>query len=290
MSQSFQRDIGRVLVVGGSGRLGQLLRRAWAHLGQDGLIWQHRREGPMIFDPLHEPEKFTAAATGADTILNLAGVTGSDRSALALNTDLALAAVRAAKAASVKRVFLASSAAVYGSTLSGREDDVLDPASAYGMAKLAMERAVLQQVMIAGGPAVTSLRIGNVAGADQLLGIGVGVGDEPQRLHVFKKGHGPARSYCGPLEMARQLAALFAAAKIGQDIPPVLNLSLDGTVRMEALLEADGRPWVGVRAPESLAPVVRLDVTLLRTLTPVGDADAHGIVRDLRTVQPAAGR
>ncbi|MGB5838575.1 MAG: NAD(P)-dependent oxidoreductase [Albidovulum sp.] len=285
MSQSLQRDIGRVLVVGGSGRLGQLLRRAWAHLGQDGLIWQHRRQGTLIFDPLGEPEKFAAAAKGADTVFNLAGVTGSDASLLSLNGDLALAALRAATAASVKRVFLASSAAVYGVTQSGREDDTLGPTSAYGQAKLKMEHMALQQLSVADGPAVTCLRIGNVAGADQLLGIRAGA--EPQRLHVFANGKGPARSYCGPVEMARQLAALFAAAKAGRDIPSVLNLSLDGTVQMEALLEADGRPWIADPAPASLAPVVGLDVALLRRLMPVGNADAGAVVRDLRLIQSA---
>ena len=59
-------EFGRVLVVGGTGRLGTLLRRAWLRSRQGGLVWQRRSgdgHGPR-FDPLQDPDGFVAAASG----------------------------------------------------------------------------------------------------------------------------------------------------------------------------------------------------------------------------------
>ncbi len=280
---------GRVLVVGGSGRLGGLLHLAWARVGQSGLLWQSRSGAAaagLRFDPLDEPEAFARAARDMDAILNLAGVTGGDAAALARNRALALAALGAGRAAGVSRVFLASSAAVYGRAEgAAREDGPVRPLSAYGRAKREMEMAALDLAGRGGGPAVTCLRIGNVAGADQLLGAAPGPG--PQLLDVFEGGHGPARSYVGPQALAAMLGGLFAASHAGGDIPPVLNLALAGAVRMEALLEADGRPWRPRPAPEGLVEEVRLDTALLgRTIGKPALADAAGIVADLREILP----
>ena len=106
-------DIGTVLVVGGTGRLGGLLHLAWARSGQGGLVWQSRRPGAAgpVFDPLTEPRSFAAAARGATAILNLAGRVGEDAADLASHAALGVAALRAAAEGGVPHVFLASSAA-----------------------------------------------------------------------------------------------------------------------------------------------------------------------------------
>ncbi len=281
---------GRVLVVGGSGNLGRLLRLAWVECGQGGLLWQDRRTGPLVFDPLAEPERFSEAAEGADAILNLAGVVRGDGEALAFNTDLALAALRAGQAAGVGRVFLVSSAAVYGAPQDPvSEDTELSPLSDYGRAKAEMERAVAAWREKAGptGPAVTILRIGNVAGADQLLGVEQGA--EPQMLDIFEDGVGPARSYIGPQTLSQVLGALAELAHVGKPLPDVLNVALEGTVHMESLLDADDRRWEARTAPGSLPRRVELDVARLKAIIPsLPRADAAGIVAEFRALVPKA--
>lgn len=282
-------DIGRVLVVGGSGRLGTLLARAWALAGQGGLIWQHRGRGAgPCFDALADPAAYAAAAAGADAILNLAGRVGGGAAALGAHRDLACAALEAGRTAGVGRVFLASSAAVYGCAgCPAREDDPPAPVSDYGRAKAGMEAVALAWAAAhPKGPAVTCLRIGNVAGADQLLGAAPGPG--PQMLDLFADGTGPARSYVGPMALAAILSKLFSAHRAGRALPEVLNVALDGAVRMEALLEADGRAWRGRPAPVGLPREVRLDVTRLGAVVgPLARAEAAAIVADLRRVAEA---
>ncbi|SPH16874.1 hypothetical protein DEA8626_00388 [Defluviimonas aquaemixtae] len=279
-------DIGRVLVVGGSGKLGRLLRLAWNAAGQGGLAWQDRRVGPLVFDPLAESERFAAAAEGTDAILNLAGPTGGDAKALEVHTDLALAALQAGRDAGAGRVFLVSSAAVYGApTGPASEVTALSPLADYGRAKQEMEQRAWGWRATAGPipPEMTILRIGNVAGADQLLGAVPRA--EPQALDLFADGRGPARSYIGPLALARVLAALFAMSRKGQALPEVLNVALDGTVRMDELLDADGRDWRARPAPETLPREVALDVARLRGLVSwLPRAEAGQVAADYRAV------
>lgn len=282
--------IGRVLVVGGTGRLGRLLRAAWAAEGQPGLVWQRRVgaggvSGPgPCFDPLSEPDAFARAARGADAIVNLAGRVAPEGPALDLHTDLALAAVTAGGSAGVGHVFLASSAAVYGAAHHAGEESPLYPVSAYGRAKQEMEKAVLASATPGRAPAVTCLRIGNVAGADQLLGAPRTA--MPQPLHVLADGQGPTRSYIGPRALAATLAALFAARRAGHELPRVLNVALPGGVRMDALLDADGRAWRAVPAPKGVLPEVTLDTGQLEAVAgPLPEARADRIVADLASLR-----
>lgn len=275
---------GKVLVVGGTGRLGTLLRLAWARQGQRGFVWQRRRgegQGPR-FDPLADPAAYAGAATGAVAVLNLAGRVGDTAEDDAGHAALALAALGAARSAGVAHVFLASSAAVYGRAALARETDAPAPLTGYGRAKAAMEAAVLGRAAAdPGGPGVTCLRIANVAGADALLGAAPGPG--PQRLDIFPDGSGPRRSYLGPMALAAILTRLFAEVRQGRPLPDVLNVALDGAVAMEALLDADGRSWAARPAPATALPLVRLDVARLAAIAgPLPPADAAAIVADLR--------
>ncbi len=278
-------DTERVLVVGGTGRVGGLLVRAWALTGQGGIIWQRRvgdGAGPR-FDPLAEPAAFAAAAEGALAVLNLAGRVGGTERDYADHAALALAALNAARKAGVAWVFLASSAAVYGQAECATEDAPLAPVTPYGRAKAHMEDAARQWVAAhPGGPGVTCLRIANVAGADALLGAAPGPG--PQMLDVFPDGTGPRRSYLGPLALAGILSRLVGHVREGGAMPEVLNVALDGAVAMAALLDADGRVWAPRPASQKTLPVVRLDVTRLCAVTgPLPPADAGSIVADLRS-------
>ncbi|MBD3665015.1 NAD-dependent epimerase/dehydratase family protein [Sulfitobacter sp. TSTF-M16] len=228
-----------ILVLGASGRLGQMLRLCWPD--QSTLQAHSRRPqtGFVSFDLILEPEKSVAAMRHARAVICLSGVTGAtaDRTenVYSRNTDLALAAIRAAHAASVERVFLASSAAVYGRGADIQdEESPCTPVSDYGRAKLNMEEAGLAEAR-ALGQQVTALRIGNVAGADAVLG---GWHDQ-MALDVLADGRTPRRSYIGPCTLARTIHTLTQKTAL----PEILNIAAPGVVEMGALLDAADLPW-----------------------------------------------
>ena len=262
--------ISRVLVLGATGRIGKILRLALA--GQEGFRWQARHPVPdvgggedwVICDPLGDRAGLARAARGCDAILCLSGVThahlaGDGAADLAQNTELALAAIRAGAAAGA-RVLLASSAAVYGSQSGSLgENAPLRPASAYGAAKAEME-ARGAELGADLGVAVTSLRIGNIAGVDAILG-----GWKPGfRLDRFTDGRSPRRSYIGAATLARVLGELPRMP----DLPGLLNIAEPGMVEMGALLDAAGLAWQAQEAPETAIPEVELDVASLQVLCP----------------------
>ena len=256
-----------------------MLRRVWP-AGQG--LWQARpgsvptgtTQGWLQFDPLADPAALAAAAIRAQAILCLAGVTpaaASRGAAMADNIALGRAAVRAGAAAGVP-VLLASSAAVYGAR-AGLLSEATPPApvNAYGRAKAEMERQAAELAAEL-GVAVTSLRIGNVAGADAILG----GWREGFRLDRFADGRTPRRSYIGPVSLARVLAALAERAA-GQgdaqgDLPGRLNIAAPGAVEMGALLDAAGLAWAPQPAPDSAIPEVALDVAALDRLLPLDPA------------------
>lgn len=268
------RDFPRILVLGAGGRIGAMLRRGWPK-GQG--LWQARPGAPpesgserggsdwLRFDPLGDPAALAAAARRADAILCLAGVTpaAAARGAeMGDNIALGLAAVEAAARAEGVPVLLASSAAVYGAQGGLLSEDVPPaPVSAYGRAKAEME-ARAADLAAELGVAVTSLRIGNVAGADVLLG-GWRAGFTLDR---FADGRTPRRSYIGPVTLARVLGDLALRAVRRRDLPGCLNVAAPGAVEMGALLDAAGLAWAPRPAPAGAIPEVTLDVTALAGL------------------------
>lgn len=256
-----------VMVLGATGRIGQLLQlcppeglamRLQARRAQAGNStgdWH-------IFDPLAEPAALARAAEGAAAILCLAGPVpgrGGADADMADHIRLAEVAVRAGASAGA-RVLLASSAAVYGSQPGLlAEDAPLRPASAYGAAKAEMEARAAALGAELGVP-VCSLRIGNIAGLDAILG-----GWRPGfTLDRFADGRTPRRSYIGARTLAEVLAALLAAPAL----PPVLNVAQPGGVEMGALLQAAGKPFAARAAPAAAIPEVALDAARLQALLP----------------------
>ena len=288
MTSTQKGDFMRVLVLGATGRLGTMLRWAWGRTGA-GLepIWQSRAERPGAAwarcDILGDPAGLAALCARADVILNLAGVTPASGRDMGGNTDLALAVQRAAGG---RPHLLASSAAVYGRAEGlCRESDAVMPAAPYGVAKHAMERAVLA----AGGP-VTCLRIGNVAGADAILGqAGQGAA---LVLDRFPDGRTPRRSYIGPATLTHVLVDLCRAAGQGRTLPEILNVAAPGTAEMGALLEAAGHPWTPRPAPEAAIAEVALDIAALSRFTRPDPASgtAPVLVAEWRAFQEAQPR
>lgn len=305
------------VVLGASGRIGSVLRQEWQPY-HDRIRWQARRAAPRpradedwhLLDPLARAPKGLAAPddlaqlmTGAEVLLCLAGsIPGRGKPGqdvdLADNSRLALAAVEAAAEATgaaagttaPARVFLCSSAAVYGNQ-SGllQESAALRPANAYGEAKAEMEQRAARRAQEL-GVQLCALRIGNIAGLDAVLG-----GWRPGfRLDHFadgqSPGHSPRRSYIGVQALARILAALVAVP----NLPSILNLAQPGAVEMAALLRAAGRDYEPVPAPDHAIAEVQLDLELLQQILPghpdlMTAADPIRLVAEWIALNPASG-
>ncbi|WP_106165429.1 NAD-dependent epimerase/dehydratase family protein [Tritonibacter scottomollicae] len=248
-------EISRPFVLGATGRIGWALRYRW---GAEAALWQTRRRQPgaqwRLCDPLGQPGVLVSAAQAAGQILCLAGSVPGRGGDLQDNIRLAKAAVQAGAAAGV-RVVLVSSAAVYGA---GRgpltEETPLTPANPYGLAKTEMETGACTLATEL-GVEVAVLRIGNIAGFDAILG-----GWRPGfRLDRFTDGRTPRRSYIGVLTLADVIAAVLAAPAL----PRVLNIAQPGLIEMGALLQAAGRDFATVPAPQSAIAEVALDLSRL---------------------------
>jgi nucleoside-diphosphate-sugar epimerase len=248
-----------MLLLGATGRLGAMLRRFWPQ--PDDLFCQSREKktGFVDIDPLSDIGKLGKVSQGTRAILCLSGIT-PERSRrtgepMSLNTDLAMAALRAAVDGRVPRLFVASSAAVYGAApgkLAENADCV--PVSPYGEAKRAMERAVLTGAAQS-SVAVTILRIGNVAGADAVLG-GWRAGMQIDRFPDLCTPH---RSYIGPATLARVLYQL----SLSETLPEILNIAAPGTIAMDALLDEAGLQWAPRPASGDAIEKVELSTRIL---------------------------
>ncbi|MCJ8138334.1 NAD-dependent epimerase/dehydratase family protein [Falsirhodobacter halotolerans] len=237
-----------LIVTGATGRLARLLRPHWpdAIWLARGDAWPQGRGG---------------------TILNLAGVT-DPQGPMEDNVTTAAAAL-AEGARRGARVFLMSSAAVYG-TASGdlTEDMAPTPVSPYGAAKARMEDlARTAQIP------VCVLRLGNVAGADALLRA-----TPPVTLDPVAGGRGPVRSYIGPATLAHVLRALMHIP----DLPPVLNIAAPGPVAMADLLDAAGLPWAFGPPRAGAIPRVALCTARLQALVPLPPADPAAMIAEGR--------
>lgn len=261
-----------VLVLGATGRIGRVLQQCWA--GRD-VVWQGRRDMTCC-DILGDPTGLARLHEGKSAVLCLAGVTpGPDRD-LGLNAVLARAVLDAARAAGAGPVLLMSSAAVYGAAdHCHAETDEPQPNSDYGRAKREMEN-----VAAAHPHGSTSLRLGNLAGSDAILG-----GWKPgMQLDTLADGRTPRRSYIGPQKLASILWALLES-----ELPDVLNLAAPGVVEMGDLLNAAGLEWGARPATDTTIPKVAMSTERLESFVTFApeDSTAEGIVADWRGLSRA---
>lgn len=237
-------DDKQALVLGSHGRLGHIL---YCFARDEGLAWQWQARRPpanLVWSgAFSDPALAQALAGGVQTLVNLIGVTPTtgnpelmEDTNLRFVTDL----LRVASDAGVPHVVLASTAAVYGPALSGplRETDRLSPTTDYGRSKARMEEAARNWVAKNGGPAVSILRIGNVAGADVLLQSARDhAGKRPMPLHIAPDGAAIIRPYIGPLDFFRAMrATVNRRAPAGQ--AEVFNLAHPAPVSLNSLVAA----------------------------------------------------
>lgn len=263
----------RILVLGASGRVGRLMRLAWDRQPPQAELILQSRTGPGLHWQPGQPNPFGTV----DAVIALWGVTPGPDADLSQNTTLALAAQDIAAQCGAGRVLHCSSVAVYtpaDTPLS--ETAPTAPPNPYGAAKLAMEHA------LSDAPGSTILRIGSVAGAESLAAAirkGWAADPQPVPLDRFADGHGPARSYIAPSDMARVLVQL---ALHPDPLPHILNLGAPAPVQMEALLHAANHPFHWQPAPATARQTATLDCTRLAALTGLGPqhADPAHIIHD----------
>lgn len=253
----FRSTATTVIVTGAGGRLGRLLQQAWPAVAPDlhpvWLVRQPPAPGQVAWDmALPPPPDLPRHAV----ILHLAG---SVRGPAESHPALAQAVLALARASDARHLFLASSAAVYGRAAAAHDEaGPVAPLSDYGRAKLAAE------AVLAGQPGATCLRIGNVAGADAILG-----NPQARRLDpVPDDPRGPLRSYIGPLTLARVLAELARQAAQGRPLPAVLNIAQAPAVAMADLLQAAGRDWRWGPPNPDVIPRAILSTDRLAALVP----------------------
>jgi nucleoside-diphosphate-sugar epimerase len=255
----------RLLVLGAGGKVGRLLQAAWPDQPDVTAIWHGGPASDVQFDILRDGSSLQDALAQADCTLLLAGVTHAQANRpLSDNTTLAQTVLDAAKD---RPVFLASSSAVYG-RMGGllREDMPPAPISDYGRSKAMMERVAKDH---ANGHV---LRIGNIAGADALLG----VARDHYRLDRFPGGGYPIRSYIGPGLLAH---AILRVLRQTPAVPPILNIACPEPVSMADLLSAAGKKWAPQPATPEAIETVSLDTSLLWGQTRPA-SDAGSIVND----------
>lgn len=251
---------GRIAVIGATGRLGGILQYQARKNGlTERFIWQSRRSETefsgcsIVWNPesgANPAERLANAIVTVTkgqpvTLLNLAGTTPSatkscSKSMEASNAWLAAEIMKAAKLINSPRIMFASSAAVYGPMSNDQpaffETAKPAPANIYGEIKSRMERWVISNTP--DGINTCLLRIGNVAGADALLGqFTNGTMIPPAQLVIdrFASGSGPIRSYIGPETLFNVLLCL---ADNTSPLMPVINIASQPAVAMDALLDA----------------------------------------------------
>ncbi len=247
----------KIFVLGATGRLGQMLQCYWP--AKDAK-WQGRRHIPpyvnVCLDPLAEPVGLVQAAQGSDVILCLAGVVPCPVAEPDMRINVRLGQLAVKLGAEIgARVMLSSSAAVYGRHPGPlRESLTPTPVSDYGIAKLEMEDVCIRMAQDF-GVSVTALRIGNVVGADAI----VGGWKHGFRMDTYKDGTTPRRSYIGPQTLSHVVAKLTQHA----ELPARLNIASPEPVAMGDLLDAAGLSWTPRPATANTLAEVHLQTNLL---------------------------
>lgn len=270
------RDV-PTLVLGSNGQLGHILSE-FAQAEKQGWQGQARQQpADLIWSgAFDDPSLATALSGGFHTVINLIGVTRADAIAQmeGMNVRFVVDLFSCAAQSGVAHIVLASSAAVYGAAAPTplSETTPLAPVTAYGRTKARMEDAALNWSARNGGPAVTIVRIGNVAGADALLrSASRHAGHIPMPLHVLPDGSAPLRPYIGPHDFFRAMRAI-ANRKTVAGRADIFNLAHPVPLALDALLMAyrdlilPELIWAAQPLPDGTPPKVIFDTAKLAEL------------------------
>lgn len=258
----------RLLVTGGSGRLGRLLQHCWhgKELGNLAPVFLGRQDWDILGPS-------SPCFQAGDIVLDLAGVVRGD---FELNPEISQRVAILAAEAGAELIHMSSAAVYRGGSQPMREDDAPNPHSPYGLSKLRAERVVFKTM-----PSAHVLRLANVAGADALL---TGLRTKGPLLLDPVPGQtgGPIRSYIGPLTFAKVMAALLGRLERGEAVPSVLNIAQPGPLAMADLLDADGHPWNFGPTRDGVLAKMELSTDLLQACCDLPFASASGVLAELR--------
>lgn len=169
------------------------------------------------------------------SIIVLSGVVSGTPKDLQQNTEIARNALELARFSGVRRVLFSSTSAVYGNQLDSpyKEQDDPIPINEYGKSKLEMEKFVANSHV--DGIETCCLRIGNVLGADSLMGR-VFDGAKSITLDVNADGASPLRSYIG---IETLIKVMIKLANYPKSLPDILNIANPKPVHMSDFLKAE---------------------------------------------------
>lgn len=257
-------------VVGAGGRLGRLVRAQWRQRNPEGIA------------PVFLTRQDWDIASGAppeglrpNIVLDLAGQT---RTGFEANPVIA-ARVATWSACHGALLLHMSSAGVYaGGSQPMREDGPTLPHSVYGRSKLAAEAGVRSADAKA-----CILRLGNVIGADALIG-GRAPGEEVILDPVPGQAGGPVRSSIGPVTLVDVITRLIGRAVQGESLPTVVNIAQAPPVAMADLLEARRHPWRFGPPREGVLARMELATGVLEQFVDLPPATARGLLDELAQV------
>ncbi len=281
----------QIMLIGSSGRVGKMVGAGWRSSNRPwrNAPFQVRNgtapisPGKIVWDVDNGLEpllRWIESYGEISAFVVLAGTTPATGADMGANIHIATKYLDAALAASVPRVLLASSSAVYGpgdgTPLS--ETAACNPINAYGVSKRKMEQAA--EPYKDAGLDVCCLRIGNIAGADaMLLNAASATSKNPIRIDQFPDGKGPLRSYIGPSAFGDCLGQL--ATHTGS-LPFLLNVAAPNPVHMESLADAALLPWAYRAAPAVAIQNISLECQALCDLVnfPMNAAKPREIALD----------
>lgn len=261
-------------ILGSNGKLGSVLHR---HASRKLLGWKGQtRSGAgdvnwsgSILDAV-DCEIFQPGAV----IINMIGSTSQNEDELqSVNVSFVQELLQHAAKTGVAHIILASSAAVYGNggETALTENAPLKPITPYGASKARMEDIVHATASRAGFPAITILRIGNVAGSDALLlaARNRDAKGEPMLLHRFANGTAPVRSYIGPRDLFDVVHALshpHAKSIRTLNVAAPAPLSLDAVLKAYRTHLLPNLTWADAPVPAGVPPQVVLSTKTLERL------------------------
>lgn len=253
------------IVLGADGKLGGVLKRHALRVGRPWRFQARTQDADLFWSGQIGHPSSEAIFQPGNVLINLIGATQGDANHLH-DTNVIFVEELLSKAATtgVSHVLLASSAAVYGAGHSGMftETSPLSPISDYARSKVRMEKVAHDFAGRHTTPAITILRIGNVAGSDALLyhARKFSSQQKPMPLHRFADGQSALRSYIGPSDLFSTIDTL---TEVHSGIR-TLNIAAPTAVYLEPLLEAyrshilpDIR-WHDEPAPAAIPPRVVL--------------------------------
>jgi UDP-glucose 4-epimerase len=247
-----------VLVTGGAGFIGshvclRLLRDGFRLRVLDDLSSGQANRLPvspgsceLIVGDVRDQALMTESVEGCQAVVHLAAEPSVQRSIQnptethAINYVGTLTVLEAMRTRGVKRLLYASSAAVYPRDVTGAvsEDDRTEPASPYGLDKLAGEH-LLRIYRDLNGIAGTSLRFFNVYGERQdprspysgVISLFAKAVSENRPLTVFGTGE-----QCRDFVYAGDVASVISAAIDMPEIPGVLNVATGSSITLLQLI------------------------------------------------------